>query len=156
MDREINSYAILKNVDTTPFVAFRAFADYPEIVCGFSTRLGGVSTGEFASMNLGFGRGDDDGRVMENYRRIAGSMGRCMKQRSAARAGVTVAKGFFINGITAVWTGMLQMSRARLFWCSGRTVSPSFSMTGQSAPSVRYMRAGAGLRGRLRGGWLTL
>ncbi len=75
MDREINSYAILKNVDTTPFVAFRAFADYPEIVCGFSTRLGGVSTGEFASMNLGFGRGDDDGRVMENYRRIAGSMG---------------------------------------------------------------------------------
>ncbi len=47
MDREINSYAILKNVDTTPFVAFRAFADYPEIVCGFSTRLGGVSTGEF-------------------------------------------------------------------------------------------------------------
>jgi len=31
LDREINSYAILKNVDTTPFVAFRAFADYPEI-----------------------------------------------------------------------------------------------------------------------------
>ena len=52
MDREINSYAILKNVDTTPFVAFRAFADYPEIVCGFSTRLGGVSTGCWTSMNL--------------------------------------------------------------------------------------------------------
>lgn len=35
---------------------------------GFSTRIGGRSSKEFASMNLGFGRGDDDKLVAENYR----------------------------------------------------------------------------------------
>ncbi len=36
----------------------------------FSTRLGGVSQNEYASMNLNFGRGDPDETVMENYRRF--------------------------------------------------------------------------------------
>lgn len=36
----------------------------------FSTRFGGVSEGDFASLNLGFGRGDPDENVMENYRRL--------------------------------------------------------------------------------------
>ena len=34
---------------------------------GFSTRLGGVSEGIFASMNLSFTRGDDDAAVRENF-----------------------------------------------------------------------------------------
>ena len=42
---------------------------------GFSTRLGGVSEGIFASMNLGFNRGDDDAAVQENYRRICEAIG---------------------------------------------------------------------------------
>ncbi len=33
----------------------------------FSTRLGGVSKGQCASMNLGFGRGDERERVLKNY-----------------------------------------------------------------------------------------
>lgn len=37
----------------------------------FSTRLGGVSEGIFASMNLSFIRGDDAAHVTENYRRVA-------------------------------------------------------------------------------------
>ena len=41
---------------------------------GFSTRLGGVSEGEFASMNLSFSRNDDPQAVMENYRRFAAIM----------------------------------------------------------------------------------
>lgn len=41
---------------------------------GFSTRLGGVSEGIYASMNLSFTRGDDPGAVMENYRRIAAAL----------------------------------------------------------------------------------
>lgn len=36
----------------------------------FTTRTGGVSEGEFATMNLSFTRGDDGERVAENYRRI--------------------------------------------------------------------------------------
>lgn len=41
----------------------------------FTTRLGGVSQGIYASMNLGFHRGDTDENVTENYRRIAAAMG---------------------------------------------------------------------------------
>lgn len=36
----------------------------------FTTRFGGVSTGEFASLNLGSNRGDDPEAVRENYRRV--------------------------------------------------------------------------------------
>ena len=36
----------------------------------FSTRLGGVSTGIYASLNLGSTRGDDPDCVRENYRRF--------------------------------------------------------------------------------------
>ena len=37
----------------------------------FSTRLGGVSEGMYASMNLSFSRGDDPNAVRENFRRMA-------------------------------------------------------------------------------------
>ena len=37
----------------------------------FSTRLGGVSTGCYESMNLSFTRGDDETCVQENFRRMA-------------------------------------------------------------------------------------
>ena len=41
----------------------------------FTTRFGGVSSGPFASLNLGSNRGDDPEAVRENYRRIAALMG---------------------------------------------------------------------------------
>lgn len=41
----------------------------------FSTRIGGVSRDEFASMNLSFGRGDSRENVMENYRRFCAAAG---------------------------------------------------------------------------------
>ena len=41
----------------------------------FTTRLGGVSEGEFSSMNLSFTRGDQAGHVAENYRRIGEALG---------------------------------------------------------------------------------
>ncbi len=42
---------------------------------GFSTRLGGVSQGERATMNLGFTRGDSRDVVEENFARFAGAVG---------------------------------------------------------------------------------
>ena len=42
---------------------------------GFTTRFGGVSTGDFASLNLGSNRGDDPEAVRENYRRICAAFG---------------------------------------------------------------------------------
>lgn len=41
----------------------------------FSTRLGGVSTGSLASLNLGMHRGDDPANVAENYRRLGTALG---------------------------------------------------------------------------------
>ncbi|HJC41771.1 MAG TPA: peptidoglycan editing factor PgeF [Candidatus Intestinimonas pullistercoris] len=45
------------------------------VVHGFSTRLGGVSTGIYASMDLGTTRGDDSEHVRENYRRFLAAIG---------------------------------------------------------------------------------
>ena len=42
---------------------------------GFSTRLGGVSEGMWASLNLGASRGDDPDHVRENYRRFFAAIG---------------------------------------------------------------------------------
>ena len=41
----------------------------------FTTRYGGVSVGEFYSLNLGSNRGDDPEAVRENYRRVCALMG---------------------------------------------------------------------------------
>ena len=42
---------------------------------GFTTRYGGVSTGEWATLNLGSNRGDNPAAVRENYRRVAALFG---------------------------------------------------------------------------------
>jgi YfiH family protein len=41
---------------------------------GFFTRAGGVSTGDFASLNCGFGSGDDPEHVAENRRRAVADL----------------------------------------------------------------------------------
>ena len=50
------------------------------ITHAFTTRMGGVSTGDCTSMNLSFTRGDDEAAVRENYRRIAAALGTDAKQ----------------------------------------------------------------------------
>ena len=45
------------------------------VIHGFSTRLGGVSGGYLASLNLGTNRGDDPAAVRENYRRFFDALG---------------------------------------------------------------------------------
>lgn len=65
----------LREVNGVPFYTFPAFDALPFVRHGFSTRLGGVSQGTWASMNLGFSRGDDPAAVRENYRRICRAMG---------------------------------------------------------------------------------
>ncbi len=55
---------------------------FPHLECGpfvhgFSTRLGGVSEGDLATMNLSFQRGDATENVRENYARIARAIGFC-------------------------------------------------------------------------------
>lgn len=59
----------------TPYIQFPVYEKIDGILHGFSTRFGGVSKGIYATMNLGFGRGDFDENVRENYRRICKSIG---------------------------------------------------------------------------------
>lgn len=54
-----------------PLLHFRLFEELTMINHCFTTREGGISTGDCASMNLSFTRGDEESAVMENYRRIA-------------------------------------------------------------------------------------
>ena len=61
--------------DGVSFLRFPAFSQLGFVKDAFSTRLGGVSEGEYASMNLAFGRGDDPERVRENYRRFSRAVG---------------------------------------------------------------------------------
>lgn len=60
---------------TVPYLTFPAFTRSGLVRHGFSTRLGGVSEAHLSSMNLGFGRGDDEAKVRENFCRIAAAIG---------------------------------------------------------------------------------
>lgn len=67
---------ILMNKETRNNVTYMTFdlLKKANVKHGFSTRLGGVSQGVFASLNLNFNRGDEPENVLENYRRIAGAL----------------------------------------------------------------------------------
>ena len=57
-----------------PFLQFEIFKNQP-VIHGFSTRLGGVSRGEWSSMNISFTRGDNEADVKENHERLAAAVG---------------------------------------------------------------------------------
>ncbi len=58
-----------------PYYSFPSFDRIPFIRHGFSTRLGGVSTDVFSSMNLSFTRGDDEEAVRQNFERFCNAIG---------------------------------------------------------------------------------
>lgn len=57
------------------YLSYRTLEKVPGLVHAFSTRLGGVSEGIYASMNLSFTRGDNEASVYENYKRFANALG---------------------------------------------------------------------------------
>ena len=57
------------------YYTFPAFEAVSFVRHGFSTRLGGVSEGVYASMNLSFTRGDDATAVRENFSRFCQAIG---------------------------------------------------------------------------------
>lgn len=65
----------LNNKDSVPYLTYNSLSEIIFINHAFSTRLGGVSTGEFTSMNMAFNRGDKPENVTENYRRLCNSAG---------------------------------------------------------------------------------
>ena len=65
----------LNNAHTVPYLTYNSLSEINFINHAFSTRLGGVSEGEFTSMNMAFNRGDNPESVTENYKRICKSAG---------------------------------------------------------------------------------
>lgn len=65
----------LNSPDTVPYLTYNSLSEINFINHAFSTRLGGVSAGEFTSMNMAFNRGDNPESVTENYKRICKSAG---------------------------------------------------------------------------------
>jgi hypothetical protein len=65
----------LRERQGVPFLIFPKIEETGIVTHGFSTRMGGVSTGIFTSMNLSFTRGDEEEAVRENYHRIGRAIG---------------------------------------------------------------------------------
>lgn len=59
-----------ENIGIVPFLEYPMLRETDIVRHGFSTRLGGVSEGCYASLNLSFDRGDKREAVLENFRRI--------------------------------------------------------------------------------------
>lgn len=64
----------IRNTQGVPYLTFRSL-ERPELVHGFSTRLGGISEGYLGTLNLSFHRGDRREAVLENHRRFAQAVG---------------------------------------------------------------------------------
>lgn len=97
----------VKNSEGVTYLSFNEFESFAGVQHGFSTRSGGVSEGEFTSMNLSFMRGDKEENVQENFNRMARAIGRnkeeliCSKQTHTANVKI-VDKSFAGNGIIHV------------------------------------------------------
>lgn len=59
----------------TPYLSYPMFEETDAVIQGFSTRLGGVSKGDWTSLNLSYSRGDQEKDVLENFRRIGKALG---------------------------------------------------------------------------------
>ena len=87
----------LNNADSVPYLTYNSLSEIKFINHAFSTRLGGVSEGEFTSMNLAFNRGDDPDRVTENYKRFCLSAGFDFGSLTASAQD----HGTFVRAVTA-------------------------------------------------------
>lgn len=71
-----NDHVIEEKVkEGVPFLSYPILENTGIVSHGFSTRLGGVSEGGYASMNLSLSRGDSPEAVEENTKRIARAIG---------------------------------------------------------------------------------
>ena len=73
--KEQESTITLKEKYEVPFFTFEHLENSGIVVHGFSTRMGGVSTGDCATMNLSFERGDAEEAVRTNYELLGAAIG---------------------------------------------------------------------------------
>lgn len=80
-----NVYRLRDGVNSLEYLTFPLLEETGLVRHLFSTRLGGVSEGQFSAMNLSFSRGDAEDRVAENYRRIGEVLGCEPEDMTASR-----------------------------------------------------------------------
>ena len=71
MDELTSKVHLIRRFGPVVSVKFPSFEETGLVRHLFSTRRGGVSSGNRAAMNLGFGRGDNAETVYENFRRLS-------------------------------------------------------------------------------------
>lgn len=69
-----NGFEVRQSLGVT-YLSIPAFEGTGKATAVFSTRIGGVSQGHFASLNLGLQRGDEPRRVRENFRLFCSAAG---------------------------------------------------------------------------------
>ncbi len=73
---ESNDRIIVQKKSDLEYIEFRNLKNYQDILTHcFTTRLGGVSSGDCTSLNLSFNRNDSRENVLANYHIIAGAIG---------------------------------------------------------------------------------
>ena len=75
----------LRSINGVEFYTFEIFEKTGLVDHMFSTRIGGVSEGFFASLDLSYSRGDDPEKVTENFTRAAKAIGSDIKNITIAR-----------------------------------------------------------------------
>lgn len=73
--KDQNTTLELKEKYEIPYLTFKHLEESGMVIHGFSTRMGGVSLGDCATMNLSFERGDSEDAVRTNYELIAAAIG---------------------------------------------------------------------------------
>ena len=73
--RKASGAPLQYNPGEVPFLTVPSFHSQNAVTHGFSTRLGGISTGPFSTMNVSLSRGDSPEAVTENYRRLGQAIG---------------------------------------------------------------------------------
>lgn len=67
--------SIINTKGNLKYITFKNLEETRLVRHAFTTKLGGVSEGFYSSMNMGFGRGEDDKKVFKNYEIICDAIG---------------------------------------------------------------------------------
>ena len=120
--------------------------DDPGLAHGFFTRLGGVSTGLYASLNGGTGSRDDRAAVLENRRRMAETLGvaadRLVMPHLVHSPDAVVVTGPFTDA-----------DRPRCDGLATRTSGLALGVTGADCGTVLFADLDAGVIGACHAGW---
>lgn len=118
---------------------------------GFSTRLGGISTGACESLNLGYERGDDEATVNENRRRFVRACG--IPDKNGAGSSVFVsAKQIHSSRIEYVTPSHSSGDLS----CDGfvtDAVGMPIAVKSADCVPILFYEAGAGVAAAVHAGW---